>query len=48
MGKLRCHISIPADGFVSLSASREAREKQGGEVNESSRVFEETCRTLVG
>ena len=65
MSKLRCHISISADGFVagpnqsdenplgeggeqlhawavSLAAWRDAHDHQGGEVNESTRVMEET------
>jgi dihydrofolate reductase len=65
MSKLRCHISISADGFVagpsqseenplgeggerlhdwvvSLAAWREAHDKQGGEVNASSQIMEET------
>src|SRR3954470_20488678 len=65
MSKLRCHISISADGFVagpnqsqenplgeggerlhdwavSLAAWRESHDKQGGEVNESSRIMEES------
>jgi dihydrofolate reductase len=68
--KLRCHISISADGFVAgpnqseenplgeggerlhdwtvaLAAWREAHDKQGGEVNASSRIVEET-RENVG
>jgi dihydrofolate reductase len=70
MSKLRCDISISADGYVAgpdqseenplgeggeslhdwvvpLAAWREAHEKQGGEVNASSRVFEES-RENVG
>jgi dihydrofolate reductase len=70
MSKLRCHISISADGFVagpnqseenplgeggerlhdwvvSLAAWREAHEKQGGVVNASSRIMEES-REHVG
>src|SRR3954469_17080779 len=70
MSKLRCHISISADGFVaganqseenplgeggerlhdwavSLGAWREAHEKQGGEVNDSTRIIEES-RENVG
>jgi dihydrofolate reductase len=69
MSKLRCHISISADGFVagpnqsaenplgeggeelhdwvvSLSAWREAHDMQGGEVNESSRIMEETLENI--
>ena len=69
MGKLRCHISISADGFVagpnqseenplgeggewlhdwgvSLAAWRELHGKQGGEVNESTRVMEETAENI--
>src|SRR3954449_11820255 len=65
MSKLRCDISISADGFVagpnqsdenplgeggerlhdwvvSLGAWREAHGKQGGEVNESTRIIDET------
>jgi dihydrofolate reductase len=65
MSKLRCHISISADGFVagpnqseesplgeggerlhdwavSLAAWRESHDRQGGEVNESSQIMEET------
>jgi dihydrofolate reductase len=70
MSKLRCHISISADGFVagpnqseenplgeggerlhgwafSLAAWRESHERQGGEVNESTSIMEET-RVNVG
>src|SRR5919198_1257346 len=70
MSKLRCHISISADGFVagpnqseenplgeggerlhdwavSLAAWRESHDKQGGEVNESTRIIEES-RENVG
>src|SRR3954465_13093499 len=70
MSKLRCHISISADGFVagpnqseenplgeggerlhdwalSLAAWRESHDKQGGEVNESTRIMEE-ARGNVG
>src|SRR5919198_1113394 len=69
MSKLRCHISISADGFVagpnqseenplgeggerlhdwavSLAAWREAHDKQGGEVNESTRIMEETLENV--
>jgi dihydrofolate reductase len=69
MSKLRCHISMSADGFVagpnqseesplgeggerlhdwvvSLAAWREAHDKQGGEVNESSRIMEETLENV--
>ena len=69
MSKLRCHISISADGFVagpnqseqnplgeggeglhdwavSLAAWREAHAKQGGSVNESSRIMEETNENI--
>ena len=70
MSKLRCHISISADGFVagpnqsmenplgeggerlhdwvvSLAAWRESHRLQGGEVNESARIVEES-RANVG
>ena len=70
MSKLRCHISISADGFVagpnqseaeplgeggeqlhdwvvSLAAWREPHGKQGGEVNESTPIMEES-RENVG
>ena len=70
MSKLRCHISMSADGFVagpnqseaeplgeggeqlhdwvvSLAAWREPHGKQGGEVNESARIVEES-RENVG
>jgi dihydrofolate reductase len=70
MSKLRCHISISADGFVaganqseenplgeggerlhdwavSLAAWRESHDKQGGEVNESTRIMEETLENDV-
>ena len=70
MSKLRCDISISADGYVAgpnqseadplgeggerlhdwtvaLAAWREAHAKEGGEVNESSRVVEE-ARENVG
>src|SRR5919198_1102876 len=69
MTKLRCHISISADGFVAgpnqsdenplgeggerlhdwivpLAAWREAHDKQGGEVNESSRIVEESRENI--
>src|SRR5436190_22823327 len=65
MSKLRCDISISADGFVAgpnqsqenplatlaerlhdwvvtLAAWRERHGKQGGEVNESARILEES------
>src|SRR5919201_404147 len=71
MSKLRCHISISADGFVagpnqseedplgkggerlhdwvvSLAAWRELHDKQGGEVNESTRIMEETVEMEGG
>ena len=70
MSKLRCDISISADGFVAgpnqsdenplgeggerlhdwvvpLAAWREAHEKQGGEVNASSQIIDES-RANVG
>jgi dihydrofolate reductase len=70
MSKLRCHISISADGFVAgpnqsdenplgeggerlhdwavaLGAWREAHDKQGGDVNASTRIMEES-RANVG
>lgn len=70
MSKLRCHITISADGFVAgpnqsdenplgeggeslhdwavaLGAWREAHDKQGGEVNASTRIMEES-RANVG
>ena len=69
MSRLRCHISISADGFiagpnqsvdsplgeggerlhewtVSLAAWREAHDKPGGEVNESTRIVEETLENV--
>jgi dihydrofolate reductase len=69
MSKLRCHISISADGFVagpnqseesplgegglrlhdwafSLAAWRESHNRQGGEVNESTRIMEETLENI--
>src|SRR3954469_2245232 len=69
MSKLRCHISISADGFVagprqseenplgeggerlhdwavSLAASRASHDLPGGEVNESTRVMEETLENV--
>jgi dihydrofolate reductase len=69
MSKLRCHISVSADGFVAgpnqsqenplgeggeslhdwvvgLAAWREAHEKQGGDVNASTQVFEESRANL--
>src|ERR671930_339114 len=69
MSKLRCHISISADGFVagpnqseenplgeggerlhdwavSLAAWRESHDKQGGEVNESTSIMEETFENV--
>src|SRR3954449_7503917 len=70
MSKLRCHISVSADGFVAgpnqseenplgeggerlhdwivpLVAWREAHDKQGGEVNASARIVEES-RANIG
>src|SRR3954449_10018788 len=70
MNRMRCHISISADGFVAgpnqseenplgeggerlhdwivpLAAWREAHDKQGGEVNASARVVEES-RANIG
>src|SRR3954465_1524049 len=70
MSKLRCHISMSADGFaagpnqseenplgeggerlhdwvVPLAAWREAHEKQGGDVNASTRIMEES-RANIG
>jgi dihydrofolate reductase len=69
MSKLRCHISISADGFVagpnqseenplgeggerlhdwivSLAAWRESHDKQGGEVNASTRIVEESRENI--
>ena len=71
MSRLRCHISISADGFVagpdqseenpigvgglrlhdwaiSLAAWREAHDNdsQGGDVNESTRIIEETLENI--
>jgi dihydrofolate reductase len=69
MSKLRCHISISADGFVagpnqseaeplgeggeqlhdwvvSLAAWREPHGKQGGEVNESTPIMEESLENV--
>ena len=69
MSKLRCHISVSADGFVagpnqsadnplgeggerlhdwvvSLGAWRERHGKEGGEVNESTRVMEEVTENI--
>jgi RibD C-terminal domain len=69
MSKLRCHISISADGFVagpnqseenplgeggerlhdwavSLATWRESYDKQGGEVNESTPIMEETLENV--
>jgi dihydrofolate reductase len=69
MSKLRCHISISADGFVagpnqseenplgeggeqlhdwivSLAAWREAHDKQGGEVNPSTQIVEESRENI--
>src|SRR4051794_22766524 len=69
MSKLRCHISISADGFVAgpnqseqnplgeggerlhdwivpLAAWREGHGKQGGEVNESARIVEESRENI--
>jgi len=69
MSKLRCHISISADGFVagpnqseenplgeggerlhewavSLAAWRESHDKQGGEVNESTSIMEQTLENV--
>jgi dihydrofolate reductase len=69
MSKLRCHISISADGFVagpnqsdenplgeggeglhdwavSLAAWREPHGMEGGEVNESTRIMQETLENV--
>src|ERR687887_506720 len=69
MSKLRCHISISADGFVvgpnqseenplgeggerlhdwavSLAAWRASHDKQGGEVNESTPIMDETLENV--
>ena len=69
MSKLRCHISISADGFVagpnqsqknplgvggerlhdwafSLAAWRKSHDGQGGQVNESTRIMEETLENV--
>ena len=69
MSKLRCHISISADGFVAgpnqseenplgeggerlhdwvvpLAAWREPHGKQGGEVNESTPIMEESLENV--
>lgn len=69
MSKLRCHISISADGYVAgpdqseenplgiggeglhdwivpLAAWREMHDKEGGEVNPSSRIVEEARENL--
>src|ERR671920_547471 len=69
MSKLRCHISISADGFVAgpnqseenplgeggerlhdwivrLAAWREAHDKQGGEVNPSTRIVDESRENI--
>jgi dihydrofolate reductase len=69
MSKLRCHISISADGFVagpnqstenplgeggerlhdwvvSLAAWRESHGMQGGEVNENTRIVQETLENV--
>ncbi len=69
MSKLRCHISISADGFVagpnqseenplgeggkrlhdwavSLATWRESHDKQGGQVNESTPIMEETLENV--
>ena len=69
MSKLRCHISISADGFVAgpnqseenplgeggerlhdwvvpLAAWREAHDKEGGDVNASTRIFEESRENI--
>jgi dihydrofolate reductase len=69
MSRLRCHISISADGYaagpnqsmenplgeggerlhdwaLSLAAWREAHGMQGGEVNESTRIMEETLENI--
>ena len=69
MSKLRCHISISADGFVagpnqseenplgeggerlhdwvvSLAAWRRSHDKQGGEVNESTPIMEESLENV--
>src|ERR687886_835098 len=69
MSKLRCHISMSADGFVAgpnqseenplgeggerlhdwivpLAAWREAHDKEGGEVNPSTRIVEESRENI--
>ena len=69
MSKLRCHISISADGFVAgpnqseknplgeggeqlhgwafpLATWRESHGREGGEVNQSSQVVEETLQNI--
>jgi dihydrofolate reductase len=69
MSKLRCHISISADGFaagpnqsfenplgegggqlhewaLSLAAWREPHGREGGEVNESTQIVEETSANI--
>jgi dihydrofolate reductase len=69
MSRLRCHISISADGFVagpnqsqenplgeggkrlhewvfSLAAWRESHDMEGGEVNESTAIIEETLENV--
>ena len=69
MSKLRCHISISADGFVAgpnqseenplgeggeqlhdwvvpLAAWRQSHDKQGGDVNESTRIVEESRENI--
>src|ERR687888_624588 len=69
MSKLRCHISVSADGFVAgpnqseenplgeggeqlhdwivpLAAWREAHDKQGGEVNASTLIVEESRENI--
>jgi dihydrofolate reductase len=68
-GRLRCHISVSADGFVAgpnqseeaplgeggeqlhdwvvaLGAWRERHGKEGGEVNESTRILEEAVENI--
>jgi dihydrofolate reductase len=69
MSRLRCHISVSADGFVAgrnqseraplgeggeqlhawaipLAAWRESHDRQGGEVNASSRIMAETLENV--
>jgi hypothetical protein len=47
MGKLRCHISISADGYVAgPNQSKEDPLGEGGEVNPRTRIVEESRENI--